>query len=51
LSNAEHNDIQIVSNPNKKWCLCDLCGLSLRSLRLKAFDRKVREGLAKIAKS
>jgi hypothetical protein len=31
--------------------LCDLGGPSLRSSRLKAFDRKVREGFAKIAKA
>jgi hypothetical protein len=30
--------------------LSTLCGSSLRSLRLKAFDRKGRQGLAKVAK-
>jgi len=33
-----------------KASLCDLCGFSLRSLRLKAFDRKLRQVFAKNAK-
>jgi hypothetical protein len=35
---------------NENSFLRDLCGFSLRSLRLKASNRKVREGLAKFAK-